>query len=111
MKALESTAAWRHLGDFFLTICIPIFHWTGGFFLLEFVLSGQYTWGRTLRTFALFMGNVVMAYEFVYRDQQTVHPDWSQRVLVNTVMKYSVWPFMAGMAVAVIVQVIRYWGK
>jgi hypothetical protein len=107
MKALESTATWRRLGSFFLTVCVPIFHWTGGFFLLEFVLSGQYTWGRTLRIFALVLGNVVMAYEFVYRDQQTVHPEWSQRFLVKTMLKYSVWPFVIGMAVALLVWMVR----
>lgn len=107
MKAVESTATWRRLGDFFLTVCIPIFHWTGGFFLLEFVLSGQYTWGRTLRTFALVMGNVVMAYEFVYREQETLHPEWPQRLLVKTVLRYSVGPFALGLAVALLVWMLR----
>jgi len=58
----------RSYGGFFLVVVIPIVHAVGGFFILDFLLSGNYTWGRTLRTFVLFMSNLVLAYEFVYRD-------------------------------------------
>jgi hypothetical protein len=107
MKVLESTAAWRRMADFFLVVVIPVFHAAGGFFILQFVLSGDYTWGRTLRTFVLVMGNLVMGYEFVYRDLQATHPDWSLALLKKSVVKYSVIPFAVGMAALLILQVFR----
>src|SRR6266852_4669349 len=88
----------RSFGGFFLVVVIPIVHAAGGFFILDFLLSGNYTWGRTLRTFVLFMSNLVLAYEFVYRDLQARHPDWSDQRLLRSVVTYSVLPFGVGMA-------------
>jgi hypothetical protein len=96
--AAEQTPARRWYGDFFLVAVIPIVHVTGGFFVLDFLLSGEYTWGRTLRTFTLFMSNLVLAYEFVYRDLQTRHPEWTGRRLLKSVLRYSIFPFAGGMA-------------
>ena len=88
----------RSYGGFFLVVVIPIVHAVGGFFILDFLLSGHYTWGRTLRTFVLFMSNLVLAYEFVYRDLQARHTDWSDQRLLKSVLTYSVFPFCVGMA-------------
>ena len=88
----------RSYGGFFLVVVIPIVHAVGGFFILDFLLSGNYTWGRTLRTFVLFMSNLVLAYEFVYRDLQARHTDWSDQRLLKSVLTYSVFPFCVGMA-------------
>jgi hypothetical protein len=100
MKAIESTAAWRRLGNLCLVVCVPIFHIFCGYFILEFILSADYTWGRTTRIFVVFLSNLVLGYEFVYRDLQTTHPDWSKELLQRSVMKYSVIPFLIGMATA-----------
>ncbi len=94
----ESTAGWRRLGNVFLLVVVPTVHATGGFFILDFLLSGQYTWGRTLRTFVLFLSNLILAYEFVYRDLQARHPEWPERRLFKSVVGYSVIPFAVGMA-------------
>src|SRR2546427_11546935 len=88
----------RFFGGFFLVVVIPTVHAAGGFFILDFLLSGNYTWGRTLRTFVLFMSNLVLAYEFVYRDLQARRPDWPDQRLLKSVLTYSVFPFCVGMA-------------
>jgi hypothetical protein len=44
------------------------------------------------------MSNFVLAYEFVYRDLQTRHPAWTGHRLLKSVMRYSVIPFIGGMA-------------
>jgi hypothetical protein len=111
MKALETTAAWRCLGNVFLCVVVPVFHFVGGFFILEFFLSADYTWGYSLRTLVLFLSNLVLGYEFVYRDLQTTHPHWPAETLRKSVMKYSVIPFSAGAASALMLHVIRYWAK
>ncbi len=108
-KALEATAAWRRMGNLFLGVVVPIFHFTGGFFILEFFLSVDHTWGHGLRTLVLIMSNVVMGYEFVYRDLQTAHPHWPGETLKKSVMRYSVIPFSAGMTAALMLHIIRYW--
>ena len=98
----EGSSGWRWGGDFFLLVVIPIIHVAGGFFVLDFLLSGQYTWGRTLRTFTLFLSNLVLAYEFVYRDLQARHPEWRGRRLLKNVVGYSVIPFVGGMTALVV---------
>src|SRR2546428_14021137 len=88
----------RFLRGFFLVVVIPTVHAAGGFFILDFLLSANYAWGRTLRTFVLFMSTLVLAYEFVYRDLQARRPDWPDQRLLKSVMTYSVFPFCVGMA-------------
>ncbi|WP_447973517.1 hypothetical protein [Nitrospira sp. Kam-Ns4a] len=41
-----------------------------GFFTADFLLSGQYTWPRTSRVIVLTLTVLVLAYEFVYREQR-----------------------------------------
>ena len=99
------------MGNLFLGVFVPIYHIAGGFFTVQFFLTAEYTWGYTLRTFVLFLSNLILAYEFVYRDLQTTHPEWPGEILKKCVMKYSVIPFAAGMAAALIPQIIRYWTR
>ena len=107
MKALENTAVWRRMGGCFLGVFVPLYHVVGGFFSLEFLLTGEYTWGRTLRMFVLFLSNLVLGYEFVYRELETTHPDWTARALGKSVLKYSAIPFSVGMGAALILMMIR----
>src|SRR5438093_12697133 len=44
------------------------------------------------------MSNLILAYEFVYRDLQARHTDWSDQRLLKSVLTYSVFPFCVGMA-------------
>src|SRR3989442_4713611 len=79
----------RSYGGFFLLVVIPIVHATGGFFILDFPLSGKYTWGRTPRTFLLFMSHLGLAYEFVYRELPARHTDRSGQRPLDRVLSYS----------------------
>jgi hypothetical protein len=93
-----SSPASRRWNGAFLVLVVPIVNAIGGFFTLDFILSGQYTWGRTLRTFVLSLSLLVLAYEFVYRDLQARHPEWPGRRVLKSVLGYSVIPFFGGMA-------------
>ena len=93
----ESSPGLRWWNGAFLVVVVPIVNAIGGFFTLDFILSGQYTWGRTLRTFTLCLSLLVLAYEFVYRDLQARHPEWTGRRLLNHVLGYAVVPFSGGM--------------
>jgi hypothetical protein len=107
VKVLENTAAWRRMGDWFLVVFVPLYHVVGGFFILQFLLTAEYTWGRTLKMFVLFLSNLILGYEFVYRELETTHPDWTATTLRKCVIKYSVIPFSAGMAAALVLIMIR----
>ena len=109
--AVETTKVWHRFGDFFLVIVVPVVHAAGGFFILDFLLSGQYTWGRSLRTFVLFLSNLILAYEFVYRDLKTQHQEWPESRLKKCVMGYSVIPFVVGMAALLLLQVVMRLAK
>ncbi len=111
MKVIEDTASWRRMGGCFLGVFVPLYHVVGGFFILQFILTAEYTWGRTLKTFVLLLSNLILGYEFVYRELETTHPDWTAATLRKSVMKYSVIPFSAGMATALVLIVIRSWGR
>jgi hypothetical protein len=110
MKVLEETAVWRLMGGCFLGVIVPLYHVLGGFVILEFLLTWEYTWGRTLRIFVLFLSNLILAYEFVYRELETTHPDWTARALRKSLMKYSVIPFSVGMTAALILIIIKALG-
>jgi len=94
---VAGSQGWRWGGGFFLGVVVPVVQAVGGFFILDFLLSGQYTWGRTLRTLTLSLSLLVLAYEFVYRDLQVCHPDWTGRRLMRCVLGYAVFPFLSGM--------------
>jgi hypothetical protein len=50
-------------------VLAPIILFFGGFFTANFLMSGQYTWPRTSRVFALTLTAVILSYEFVYKEQ------------------------------------------
>lgn len=61
----------------------PLILLFSGFFTANFVISGHYTWSRTSRTLILTITIVVLAYEFVYKEQlsRNVSPDRAKSVL------------------------------
>ena len=93
----EGSPGSRWWNGAFLVVVVPLVNAIGGFFTLDFLLSGQYTWGRTLRTFVLSLSLLVLAYEFVYRDLRVRHPEWTCRRALKYVLGYSVFPFLGGM--------------
>lgn len=61
-------------------VCVviaPVVLFTSGFFTADFLLSGIYTWARTSRVLVLTLTVLVLAYEFVYKEQRARHPEAS----------------------------------
>jgi len=96
--AAQGSPGSRRWNGAFLVLVAPTVNAIGGFFTLDFILSGQYTWGRTMRTFVLSLSLLILAYEFVYRELQARYPEWAGRRLLMHVLGYSVVPFLGGMA-------------
>ena len=73
----------------------PLLLFSGGFFTADFLLSGLYTWPRTSRVFVLSITLLVLAYEFVYKEQRLRYPTPSdgrplKAVLLSCVLPYAV---------------------
>jgi hypothetical protein len=76
-------------------VIAPLVLLCSGFFTADFLLSGVYTWPRTSRVVVLSITLVVLAYEFVYREQRLRFPNPSdarplQAVLVSCLLPYAV---------------------
>ena len=50
-------------------VLAPVILAMSGFFTVNFLVSGQYTWPRTSRVLALTLTLLVLSYEFVYKEQ------------------------------------------
>ena len=50
-------------------VVAPVILAMSGFFTVNFLVSGQYTWPRTSRVLAITLTLLVLSYEFVYKEQ------------------------------------------
>lgn len=72
-----------------------------GFFTANFLISGQYTWPRTSRVFALTLTAIILSYEFVYKEQLA---RFGSNERARTALRYScVVPYLIGVAIMVAV--------
>lgn len=69
------------------------------FFTANFLLSGSYTWSRTIRTLALMLTVLILSREFVYKEQLSRHIARDRAWLA--VLYSCVLPYVIGMAVMV----------
>ena len=69
----------------------PVILLFSGFFTANFIISGAYTWPRTSRTLALTVTVLILAREFVFKEQlsRNAAPDraWSA-LLYSCVLPY-----------------------
>lgn len=80
-------------------IIAPLVLFFSGFFTMDFLLSGVYTWPRTSRIIVLTLTVVVLAYEFVYKEQQACYPDRSFDNHLKTLLYSCMTPYAAGILV------------
>ena len=63
--------------DVIRLVVAPLLLLFSGFFTMDFILSGAYSWPRTSRIMALTLTLAVLIYEFIYKEQQLRHPEHS----------------------------------
>ena len=70
-----------------------------GFFTANFLISGQYTWPRTSRVFALTLTILILSYEFIYKEQLAggAAVDRARRV----VLYFCIMPYVIGVLLMV----------
>ena len=76
-------------------VVAPLVLLSSGFFTANFLLSGVYTWPRTSRVLVLSLSLLVLAYEFIYKEQCLRFPNpYDDRplkaVLYSCVLPYAV---------------------
>lgn len=68
--ARSARPGWHHLlAQAILFVVSPLISLSSGFFTANFVISGLYSWPRTSRVFVLTLTVIILAYEFVYKEQ------------------------------------------
>jgi hypothetical protein len=77
-------------------VLVPVLLAFAGFFTADFLLSGVYTWPRTSRVMALTLTIAVLAYEFIYKEQQARHPERPVQEHLKTVVYSCGLPYLAG---------------
>ena len=76
-----------------LYVLAPLTLLWSGFFTANFIASGQYSWPRTSRVFALTLTLLILAYEFVYKEQRAravPHDRALQAVLYSCLIPYMI---------------------
>ena len=78
-------------------VLAPLILLFSGFFTANFIISGQYTWPRTSRVFALTLTVVILSYEFIYKEQLAngTTVERARRVLLHS----CIIPYVIGMLV------------
>jgi hypothetical protein len=77
-------------------VLAPVLLSVAGFFTADFLLSGIYTWPRSSRVMALTLTIAVLAYEFIYKEQQARHPERPVQEHLRTVMYSCGLPYLVG---------------
>lgn len=67
-----------------------------GFHIMDFLLSGVYSWPRTGRIIALTLAVIIFSYEFVYKENIAQMPTGAKKVGLKVVLSSCVIPFMVG---------------
>ena len=95
---MEARPGWHTVfSDAVRFVLAPLILLFSGFFTANFIISGAYTWPRTSRTLALTVTVLILAREFVFKEQlsRNAAPDraWSA-------VRYScVLPYVIGVLV------------
>lgn len=82
-------------------IVAPALLFFSGFFTMDFLLSGAYSWPRTSRVMALTLTLVVLIYEFIYKEQQVRHPEYSSETRMKMLLYSCLIPYLTGAAVLI----------
>ena len=67
-----------------------------GFFTMDFLLSGIYTWPRSSRVVTLTCAVLILVYEFIYKEHQTRHAAVTGIAPLRMVVYACMIPYMLG---------------
>jgi len=82
--------------DIIRLVVAPMLLLFSGFFTMDFLLSGAYSWPRTSRILALTLTLAILIYEFIYKEQRLRHPEHSFEHRVKMLLYSCVIPYVIG---------------
>ncbi len=107
MSALPDSQAvgFRRLSfSAFVILAIAVFlcAWSG-FFIMDFLLSGIYTWTRSSRALALVCVSLIVSYEFIYKEHLTRHTALTGIKPATVVRYFCVIPYLLGTSASLVI--------
>ena len=78
-----------------LVLAVLLSAWSG-FFTMDFLLSGIYTWPRSSRVATLTCAVIILAYEFIYKEHQARHAAVTGVTPLHMVVYACMIPYMLG---------------
>ena len=78
-----------------IVLAVLLSTWSG-FFTMDFLLSGIYTWPRSSRVVTLTGAVVILVYEFIYKELQTRHAAITGTAPLRVVVYTCMIPYMLG---------------
>jgi hypothetical protein len=84
------------VADIIRLLVAPMLLFFSGFFTMDFLLSGAYSWPRTSRIMALTLTLAVLIYEFIYKEQQARHPEHSFERRLRILLYSCLIPYVMG---------------
>ena len=103
------SSAWpERLATVVRLVLAPLICCWSGLFTADFVLSGYYTWPRTCRVFVLTITLIILAYEFVYKEQRTQDIPGSEARARKAVLYSCVIPYAAGVGLLFLLITLRF---
>ena len=78
-----------------LILAVLLLAWSG-FFTMDFLLSGAYTFPRTSRAFTLTFAVIILSYEFIYKEHLTRYSSMTGILPLKVVFYSCIIPYMAG---------------
>ncbi|MCY4613181.1 MAG: hypothetical protein OXB94_06135 [Nitrospira sp.] len=78
-----------------LALAVLLSAWSG-FFTMDFLLSGIYTWPRSSRVVTLTCAVLILVYEFIYKEHQARHAAVTGIAPLRMVVYACMIPYMLG---------------
>lgn len=78
-----------------MVIAAVVLFWSG-FFTMDFLVSGIYTWPRTSRMLVVTLAGIILSYEFIYKDHQARMLISSKAQQLKVVVYACLIPYMLG---------------
>ena len=78
-----------------LVLAVLLSAWSG-FFTMDFLLSGIYTWPRSSRVVTLTAAVIILVYEFIYKEHQARHAAVTGIAPLKMVVYTCMIPYMLG---------------
>ena len=79
----------------YLVLAVLLLAWSG-FFTMDFLLSGLYTFPRTSRAITLTFAAVILSYEFIYKEHLTRYSSMTGILPLKVVFYSCIIPYMVG---------------